>query len=124
MLSALEQYDSLRAVEFGEVFTVGRSGMLYRHTPSDVYAPECFHSEVDDVEIPGGGWEPLTGYTGQYSYNGAVMHASEYLGGRLADDILGTPGVYCLVAVEVLSEDGLEEEPAGWAVLRRVEVSS
>lgn len=120
MISALEQYESLRAVEFGEVFMVGRSGMLYRHTPSDVYAPEVFHSETDDVEV-GAGWEPLIGYTGQYGYNGAVMHSSEYLGGRLADDILSTPGVYALVVVEVLTEDGLDDEPAGWAVVRRIE---
>jgi len=72
-----------------------------------VYAPEVYHSETDDIEIDGVAgrrgetWEALYGYTGQYSYNGAVMHSSEFLGGGLADDILSTPGTYVVVVVNV-----------------------
>jgi hypothetical protein len=66
-------------------------------------------------------WEPLSGYTGQYGYNGAVMHASEYLGGRLAADILDDPGVYVVVTVEVMpTDDEPEPFPAGWAVFHYI----
>lgn len=68
------------------------------------YAPEVYHSETNDIEIQGDGWQALTGYTGQYGYDGAVMHPSEYIGGTLADDILATAGTYVVVAVECYPE--------------------
>lgn len=43
------------------------------------------------------GWELLTGFTGQYSYNGPAMHPSEYIGGGLARHILDTPGLYTVL---------------------------
>lgn len=86
-------------VEFDCPFRVDYYGAL--SDALEFHAPEVYHSDADDIEVYGTGWAPLTGYTGQYSYNGAVMHASEYLGGRLADDILSTPGVYVVVVVNV-----------------------
>ena len=99
--------------EFDHVFTVHADGSV---TDSDRYAPSVWHDDTDDVVIDGEGWTALTGYTGQYRYNGAVMHASEQFAGGIRDDVLSTPGTYVLVVVDVLSED--EGEPAGWAVLR------
>lgn len=65
------------------------------------------------------GWEPLTGYTGQYSYSGPIMHPSEFIGGALAEYVLSTPGTYVAVAVETVSPDpDADPEPAGWMVLR------
>lgn len=94
-----------------------------------VYAPEVYHVEGEqhpkDVEVLSDEWETFSvGYTGQYSYNGAVMHASEYIGGRLADDILATPGTYVVTSVEVYPEDQEDgsDEPAGWTILRRKDV--
>ena len=77
-------------------------------------------------------WQLLSGYTGQYGYRGPVMHASEYVGGSLARDILTTAGYYVAVVVEsetcddyaLYGECGVSsrtdhqcsDEPAGWAV--------
>jgi hypothetical protein len=56
------------------------------------------------------------------------MHSSEFIGGRMARDILETPGVYVAVAVEVdcsgmedgcSAEDGCYCSPAGWSVAYR-----
>ena len=134
--------------EFDHPFTVTGAGAV-EDAPSGVYAPEVYHSETTDIEIMGDGWEALTGYTGQYSYNGAVMHASEFIGGKLADDILSTPGTYVVTVVSVhcvcephetrrggfghgvycVTEQNAycnfectcdSDEPAGWAVLRQV----
>jgi len=58
------------------------------------------------------GWDGLlTGFTGQYGYGGPCMHASEFVGGGLADHILTTPGLY---AVTEISED--DGEPESWAI--------
>lgn len=106
--------------EFDCVFEVLEGGAVVdRH---DIYAPQVYVYENCPVDIDGipVGWEALTGWTGQYGYKGAVMHASEQFAGPMAAHVLGTPGVYVLVVVEVLEEDeDGESEPAGWAVLRR-----
>lgn len=132
-------------MDFDRPITVGADGVARNEHPADVYAPTALHDGPADVLLDGrpwrehGDWELLTGYTGQYGYNGAVMHASEFIGGGLARDILATPGVYVAVAVECEPddddgdrwpgdspearqadyEDGTwRPEPAGWAVAR------
>jgi hypothetical protein len=59
----------------------------------------------------------LEGFTGQYRYNGPIMHESEYVGGGLARYILANPGWYCAVVVNAPDDDGTYSgEVAGWAV--------
>lgn len=115
-----------RAVEFDSPFRIEEDGTLTRPLP-DVFAPEVWHVEGErhpnDVEIPDGWTAWSVGYTGQYSYNGAVMHSSEYIGGRMARDLLEDPGTYVVCSVEVHPEDAYEGEgddpaPAGWIVLK------
>lgn len=100
------------------------NGELVR--PADVWAPEVYHSEENDIDIQGDGWYAMTGYTGQDRYNGPVMHASEYLGGGMAEDLIEMATeepdtVFVVVTVEVLPDDDDDEEPnpAGWVVLYR-----
>lgn len=93
--------------------------VIYSHgdgTVSDVsgvHAPEWDTEDGADPADPAG-WELLRGYTGQWGYSGPVMHASEYVGGALARDILDTPGTYAVVYVSDL--DDLDAGPYGWAV--------
>lgn len=94
----------------------------------NVYAPEVSVGTDEDGQITDDderamvesvtrqGWGLLSGWTGQYGYNGPIMHASEYVGGQLAQHILATPGLYCVVSVETLDDS---EEPAGWVVAYR-----
>lgn len=64
------------------------------------------------------GWEFVTGYSGQYRYSGPCMHSSEYLGGRMAQDVLDDVGaVYVVCAVYPL--DG--SEPESWVLLRKAD---
>lgn len=98
-------------------------------TDADAYAPELYMEvdadgqsiHADDSDLHGqashAGWELLTGWTGQSGYRGPVMHASEYLGGRLAEYILETPGIYTAVVVET---DDDSEDAAGWAIARKL----
>jgi hypothetical protein len=98
---------------------------------NDLYAPEInvdtdgegsilAEHESDMIEdVKRQGWEMLTGWTGQYGYGGPIMHQSEYIGGRLSEHILSTPGIYCAVAVETYEEDS--GDAAGWAVCKMIE---
>lgn len=105
------------AMDFEHVITVHDDG-TFGDGPAGLYAPTVL--DVGDGARPDDPvWELLTGYTGQHGYNGPVMHPSEYIGGRMARDILDTPGVY--VAVVVYADDEPDgPEPAGWAVARYV----
>lgn len=97
--------------------------------PDGVYAPSVFHDEETDVRIDDvAGWEALTGFTGQQGYNGAVNHASEFVGREIARELvrLAEDGpqtyVMCVVYVFVDGEMSDTADAAGWAILRRVEV--
>lgn len=92
----------------------------------DIYAPELHDGTVSD------GWTLMDGYSAQYGYSGPVMHASEYIGGRLAADILATPGVYVAVANYATTPDDADDaddatdpddeapdDIDGWAVARK-----
>jgi hypothetical protein len=103
--------------EFDEVFTVHEDLSVEQ---SLYFAPSVFHDEAEDVLIDTPQWTALTGWTGQYGYKGAVMHASEQFEGGIRDHVLATPGTYVLSVVNVMAEEGDEDpEPAGWAVLRK-----
>lgn len=103
-------------IEFDQVFTVGEDGSIT--FPDNVWAPAVYNSDENDVDIEGDGWEALTGYTRQDRYRGAVMHASEYFGGGMRDDILSTPGTYVLTVVIDLDEE--DDNIIGWCILRMV----
>lgn len=109
-------YDGLQAaMEFDHVIRVTDSGTI--EDAPDYYAPTLYVLEDGTEEFDSGGrWELMSGYTGQYSYRGPVMHPSEYLGGQLAADILSEPGVYVAIVAE--TED--DQAPAGWAVARAI----
>lgn len=114
-------------MDFDHPVLVGPGGTITDKLPG-VYAPEL-HMETDDdgqildeheqdyvEQARRQGWELLTGWTGQYSYHGPVMHPSEFVGGALADHIRETPGIYVVVTVET---DDDSEDAAGWAVAYR-----
>lgn len=78
----------------------------------------------DNFQLPEG-WALMTGYSGQYSYSGPVMHDSEFIGGGMERDILETPGLYVAMVVECdcgyteefcEPEVGCDCEPEGWVV--------
>jgi hypothetical protein len=118
--------------EFDHVFLVTRRGV--QDGPDGIYAPSVYHDDFDDITIDGvppadSDWRALRGYTGQYLYSGAVMHPSEFIGGRLAADIVdmsaeaelyGRPLLWTVTTVEVHpDEDDDEPDPAGWTILYR-----
>jgi hypothetical protein len=109
-------------MEFDHVIEVHRDGTVT--DAEGQFAPDLMDDQIQSPE-----WTFFSaGYTGQYSYNGPIMHDSEYIGGRLEADILANPGYYAAV-VSHYSEcpdcEGIEDEDyicdndhdEGWAVV-------
>lgn len=92
-------------MEFEHVVQVKADGTVVDR--NDLHGPEMYEGEVGSSD-----WNLMTGYTGQYGYNGPSMHASEYIGGRMEADILANPGLY-VALVDVPLDDS---EPEGWGV--------
>ena len=103
-------------MEFDRVIEVHEDGTVTeRH---DIWAPNLYDGEFE----PGtSGWSLMDGYSGQYLYRGPMMHQSEFIGGRMARDILENPGVYVALVDYTLEEDDDGEwYPTEWAVAYRV----
>lgn len=114
----------IQSMDFEHVFTLHADGSITE--PRDVWAPSVFHDPTGGVTVDGAGWDCMTGLTGQYSYHGAVMHPSEYIGrgiaGVMLDDCQDGPVTYALVCVYVWEEDREDEDEddvCGWAIAYR-----
>lgn len=119
--------DTLNAVmEFDHVIRVNTDGTVSDNVDG-VWAPEVWiHSESDPNGAPivssmhnmPEPWSLVSGYSSQWQYSGPIMHASEYIGGGMADDILSRPGLWAVVTVtdaDTDSESG-DDDLVGWAV--------
>lgn len=136
-LSVVDAENLNSKVEFDSPFRVvgtlddGRT--VIENRLENVYAPEVHlyvdreGSGVGDEEIGSEDWTAVNGYSGQHGYRGPTMHDSEFLGGRMAEDVLeDVGGIYTLVTVECMpnweaSEEELDEvrnNSAGWMLLK------
>lgn len=144
----------------GTVVQVHPGGTFARYDrpdkPLEEYAPSVMMTTGDDgqimpehtaqfvTEVEATGWTLEKGWSGQYLTRGddPGMHMSEFVGGGLKDHILDTPGLWCVMPLDVESEecpnetdgcklsdpcdtcvngDGHEREiiPVGWVVMHR-----
>jgi hypothetical protein len=101
-------------MEFDHVVTVHADGTI-TDGPREIYAPELFDNQLDSDR-----WELLNGYSGQHGYSGPIMHNSEFIGGRMEDDIRSTPGTYVALVSNYPPDDDSDGElvSEGWAVAR------
>jgi hypothetical protein len=101
------------AVEFDSPFRVYEGGKI--GDAEDIYAPELM-----DGELLGDGWAFISGYSGQDGYSGPIMHSSEYLGGKMAQDVLDEPGLYCMVPAYYTNDEDPADGPfiEGWTLVR------
>lgn len=105
-----------KLMDFDSVIKVAEDGTIAR--ADDVYCDGYVDTDTGSLEDTAG-WELLHGFTGQYSYNGPVMHSSEFIGGGLARYILETPGYYVALVVYgpcEITGAASAGEPAGWAI--------
>lgn len=102
MTSTLTKLNDLMSVD--HVVQVHENGSV-TDAPANVWAPSLDSDEVDDSR-----WTLMNGYSGQFGYSGPLMHASEFVGGRMERDIMDAPGYYVVLA----NYDGNE-----WAVAFR-----
>lgn len=102
-------------MSFDRVIEVKEDGSII---DSKEYAPCLLGEWLDDSS-----WELMNGYSGQYCYSGPIMHPSEFIGGKMEEDIRENPGIYVAV-VSFCDSDECEEgcdEVDGWAVARKKE---
>jgi len=116
-------------MEFDHVVEVTSDGSVI-DGPAGMHAPEVtvdldadgqmISLNPNDIQIDSG-WTLLNGYSGQHGYRGPIMDDAEFIGGGMARDIIGTPGVDVAVMVSGLRPDGhtSEDDLVGWAVARR-----
>ena len=130
MRNAINNLNSIMEME--HVIRVHEDGSV-SDAPGE-YAPEiCVQlnadgqttnaAETDMIAMVEGGWDLMTGYSGQYRYHGPIMSPAEFVGGGLADDILGMPGLYVAVEVSALREnesDEYSDDAIGWVVARKL----
>jgi hypothetical protein len=123
--------DTLDALmECDHVIRVDDSGRVHDDV-SGVYAPE-FTACVDDngqftadterdmaKQIRKQGWEPEGGWSGQMGTkrDNYVMHDSEFIGGKLAEHILSTPGYWVWSVVQ--TDEDRDDNHVGWVVMHR-----
>ena len=126
--------DNLNEVmEFDHVIEVHADGTVTDSEESPYFDLTYYLTDAEtglwelETSIPEG-WSLMSGYTGQYGYNGPCMHQSEYIGGGMARDILETPGLYVALIVRsdcghteefCNEEDGCQCEPESWAVAHK-----
>ena len=112
-----------QAIDFDCPFEVHEDGTVTKVT--DLYAPEVYYLEDTnnngDVEVDNDRWYPLYGYSSQHMYRGPIMHPSESVGGRMAQELLDNPGIYVVTTVMCfMDEDDDDYDIAGWIVLELV----
>lgn len=124
--------DSL--MEMDHVIRVDDAGLVWDDV-SGVYAPEMEcgtdkDGQILDVHERGmvdylkrQGWEPERGWSSQQGAKGSdvVMHCSEFVGGKLAEHILSTPGLWVVCELLVGDESGERDydNPGGWVVMHQ-----
>lgn len=88
----------------------------------EFYAPDVSLDPGADVAVDTG-WSVLSGHTGQYGYQGAVMHPSELWGdwavSALTEQAQGGSIVFAVVEVRTEDGDYPDGDPVGWAVAYR-----
>lgn len=72
---------------------------IREHAPNVHAYPSKTAGGPDEILVIPDNWRLMDGYSGQQGYRGPIMHPSEFIGGRMADDILSEPAVYVAVAV-------------------------
>ena len=126
--------DTVEMMSFGMPFVIDETGKATRIETDDYFDGISSGSDSLGMEYITGipkGWEAVTGITGQDSYDGAIMHSSEYMGeqhmARLFD--ANSPNVF--VFTTFIDDDHEEfcdwDEHdicdmlgEGWLILRRV----
>jgi len=104
----MSDMDLNNVMEFDHVIEVHVDGSV-TDAPTGIWGPELCDGELLQGGTAGTGWTLMNGYSGQYNYRGPIMHASEFIGGKMAHDILSEPGFYV----------ALTDNADGWAVARK-----
>lgn len=100
-------------MEIDHVIQVHPDGSI-TDAPDDIWAPSMYDGETDDER-----WTLMNGYSGQHAYSGPIMHDSEFIGGRMEQDIREAPGFYVALANTYFGAHEKDDVMEGWGVAFR-----
>lgn len=108
--------EAIQAQEFDSVWTIRGDSVLPCRGP--VWAPEVYIDADGGDHLDGPGWSFVSGgMTGQYGYNGPVLHPSEFVGPGVAARLAELSVDYLAFALVVVSDPDDEDQDAGWAIV-------
>lgn len=145
-MSTIVDADTLdAAIDFDAPFNLNLrddAGRVTLSRADGVYAPSVELDPkhgllVDDYTVDRSPWRAVSGHSGQHGYDDPIMHASEFIGGGMADYLLSTAEdcptyVVCEVAVTECDDECMmrddhtpedvaagtwDHEPGGWILL-------
>lgn len=126
--------DTVEMMNFGMPFVIDENGKAARIETDDYFDGISSGSDSLGMEYITGipkGWETVTGITGQDSYDGAIMHSSEFMTERNMAYLFDANSTNVFVFTTFFDDDHEEwcdwEEHDqcdmmgdGWLILRRV----
>jgi hypothetical protein len=108
--------ENINAVEFDHPFAI-YNGQVIEDIPG-VYVPSVYNSDEADIDIDSAYWVALSdGWTGQYGYNGPVMHPSEYIGEFIANRLEEIAEDYKAFGITEVMDDTDADNVIGWVIL-------
>ena len=127
-------HDTVEMMSFGRPFVIDDSGKATRIVTNAYFDDISSGSDSLGMEYITGipkGWETVTGITGQDSYDGAIMHSSEFMTERNMAYLFDANSTNVFVFTTFFDDDHEEwcdwEEHDqcdmmgdGWLILRRV----
>lgn len=113
--------EQMQAQEFDHVWTIQDDAVVdAKGSAPSVY---CWQTEGGAYmeEVESDEWDLVShGMTGQYGYNGPVLHASENFSRGMAERLAELVEDYSAFATVVIEDvEDPESEPAGWAIVGR-----
>ena len=97
--------------DFDHVYAINGRGYIFE-PPMTVYSPDVeFNPDTRDAESP---WDILSGHSGQWQYDGNVMHLSEQWGDWAVNALAELAGDSILLFTVLVVQ--YEDDAIGWCV--------
>ena len=113
------------ALDYAPGTDLGHAPSVYIEAEEDEYGDIHVTADVPFIDgknmTSGPQWEFYSrGYTGQYGVKKSdpVMHTSEYVGGKLARDMIKNGGKFVVTLVTAIGDFDNDDDIIGWVVLR------
>lgn len=114
-------FENIYGSDMEDILSFYATPVLFQGTSAietDLHNPEVIYM-LEDGGLDLGPWNALSGYSGQYRYNGPIMDSSEYISEGMGEDLLAVlqGKTACVVEVQAWSDHFQEYDECGWAII-------